>query len=151
MFPLSLKGEVSVQTEGSVSVDAVEREIAESLRAAGLHDIVAGSGAVRFRNDAVFMWSFRIYVTANRGVFLVRPAPDKAGVAYEIFVVRLFVISIIIATFIALILSPAKNLNLLEKLGIATGFWLWLFGLNYLLIWARTRAMLRRLLRKFAV
>jgi hypothetical protein len=149
MFPLSLKGKVSVATRGGVSVEAVDREITEFLRGVGLRGIVLGPGAVQFRNNTTLMWSFQIYVMASGGVFNITTDATRISVSYEIRVTRLLAISVFPTLFMALVCFSASNLDLFDKLLIIIGVWLWLFGVNYILIWARTRAFLRRSLRKF--
>ena len=150
MFLSSIKGEVSKQAVGDANVGVVVRAIEDFLGNSGLTDVSFASNTVRFKNNAILMWSFRIYVMASGGSFSVHSNGNRMSVVYDIYVMRMLIISLFPVLFFSVFLSPAQNINFLDKLFIIAGMWLWLFGGNYILIWIRTRAFLNRILLKLA-
>jgi len=150
VFPFSIKGEVSNQAVGDANVADVVREIEEFLGNSGLADVSSASNQVRFKNNTMLMWSFRIYVMASGGSFSVISNGNRISVVYDIHIIRLLVISLFPVLFLSAVLFLAQNINFLDKLLIVVGIWLWLFGGNYVLMWVWTRAFLNRILLKFA-
>ena len=150
MFLLSIKGNVSRLIKHGISKYYIVNALDIALRRVGVREIQIETDTVMFTNNETFMHSLQTYAGATSGKFFVSLDGANAKVYYDIYVRRLAIGAAPIILMFSLLISIQDNFDSIEKMLFAAFFFLWFFGVNYILILVRTRALLRRTLRKFA-
>jgi hypothetical protein len=106
---------------------------------------VVNGNVISFRNDG-FQWSFNLFALVDSGSFTVLNIRGGYRVAYVLSTRRMFVLASVVTIFFALVTLGVRNFTVEQKIMIDLGLFTYFFGYNYLALWVRTRAMLRRVL-----
>ncbi len=145
MWLVEIKGQIKGGNLPASASDAILESIAKDLEAQGIKS-VRRQNTLRFENDAGMQWSFFRYVGVGSGIFeVVRRGPDIL-VVYRLSTMRLFIIAVGLLVFISLVAMANRIAWPTIAIVVAASF-VWLFGMNYLLVWARTIPFLRRTVR----
>lgn len=151
MFLLRMKGRVSARVRGDVSSRDLTEQIAQSLRGVGLGHVDMTEDRVSFRrNFTIFGAAQRFSFLADRGDFLVRLDRRAAAVYYDISLAKLWAIILPLTLLLAFPVWTSMEVNILDKCLISFGFWLWMFGVQYIVLLVLTRIFLGRLLHEFS-
>jgi hypothetical protein len=100
---------------------------------------------VRFVNSAFGVWPLWRYSLVERGHFSI----CSTRIGFWLSTKVALAVSLGIVALAALVLSPSSN-SVLQFLAILVGIWLYLFTLNYALLWFRNRRFLRALVASCA-
>lgn len=141
MFPFSIKGSIPIQP-GGIAATNLSTAIGEDLTRQRIkHRLV--ESCIIFENWSFAIWSVERYAVVERGRFTIRPD----AIEYSLQTRVLFILTALTATLVAMALYLTTSLSLPTQCAITVGVWLYLFGVNYFLIWLRTRLFLRKLVQ----
>lgn len=139
------QGQVKGRNLPASAADAILESIAKDLETQGIRPL-REQNSLRFQNDARIQWSFFRYVLVGSGMFEVAQRGRDTVVDFRLSAARLFVLAVCVLVLMSLV-AMASQITWLMKVIVVTASFVWLVGMNYLLLWARTILFLRRIMR----
>ena len=149
MFISKIKGRAFFHVRGGTSSKDIIYEIAQGLPEVGARHIETTEIMVAFKNRYPIVGPRLLYGGVDRGRFSVENKGDKTIVSYMVSVDTLLVLASAMTAVLLLVVALAGGSQHPIVFLYPLGLWLWLFGVNYILILIRTHMFLQRCLRKF--
>lgn len=146
-FPISLSGCFEIDADPTKAQGARDLRDATAswLRDSQGQNVTETEDALIFKAGH-FRPSWRVLTPVSRGIIEFEKRPSAIRVKYRLwFTDMLILTTVLVALMVGLPTLAAKNLSIVEAVTRVMGFWLWLFGGNFLLAWFRTRRALGRI------
>jgi len=139
LFPVSVEGRHVVGPLSSAQAKLVIDDLAEWLTMLGADDVLLERRVVSFRaGNRLLAGNWNPLLPFDKGTITVTPGAPGT-VAYQLSTVRgLALVTagvVVLTTLFAFVAGEGSNPLLVAKLMVMG--WLWLFGVNYLIAWAR--------------
>ncbi len=147
-FPVSLTGAIDVPSQGMTaqSRDRVELAISDWLVASKATQVTVSAEGVKFVAGLFrFVLNTNILVPFNSGTISVMAQPQTLRVEYTLSCRLMLAVTSAIAAFTGVfVVAFAIKDGAWFVLVVPVIMWTWLFGMNYLLGWARIRFALKQ-------